>query len=161
MVAQLQSKKKERNKTSSKSKWERQPILLLSAHTSTHTHSHTHKQTEIQPHTTEDHKSLSWICNLIAVRNSPHPCVSPRTLCIWFFNASVLVETSLHHLLNTLQGAFLKLVFYSPLRPWNIDRWEQGTVITVVYLSPWFLSVCVYSGWWKPVSNWFSWYFLL
>lgn len=126
------------------SKWERQPFLLLS------THPHTHKQTEIQPHTSEDHKSPSWICNLIAVRNTlelfptSSMFASLRPQHQWKRSSillSIHYEELSWNLFFNVSQELLTFFFFTQ------HRWEQRAVSAVMYLSSWFLSVlCLVGG---------------
>lgn len=95
----------------------------------THTaaiYTHPHKWSQKYNCTSENHKLLKWICNLIAEAE----IFIPPKLHICFFNAFV-------------SAAFLWIHYWINFFK---HKWEQETVSAVVFLSSWCLSVLYLVG---------------
>lgn len=116
---------------------------------------HTPRETGIQPHISEDHKSLPWICNLTAARSWVIPPVRIIS-CLRIGgivppSSSEDVKSSCHVFLFPLETLFL---FQPNTKVQREDCWCCALLALLVF------ECFVSGGWWKPVSNWFSWFFL-
>lgn len=110
-------------------------------------HPPTQKQSEIQ-HTSINDKLLMWICNLIVeievfIPAKLHICLFNALVSAAFLSSTLWIHYNTEH--------FFSLFFYT-----SESRrlcWCCNLFVLLVFEH------FVPGGWWKPVSNWFSWFF--